>query len=398
VRDIEAVDERTFTLSLTAPTGLVLVALGKPSSSVPFIMPRRVAETSSNEQITEYIGSGPFVLKLDEWSPGNRIVYVKFDRYRPRDEPASGLAGGKNVKVGRVEWQAIADHQTAINALIAGEIDLIEAPLHDLIPVAARSPDVKFVDWNPLGNQFSFRFNVLHAPFDDPRVRRALFYAFNQEDFLRAVVGEPKYYTLCKSVFPCGTPLATDAHMEDKLNSNMRRARELLEEAGYDGTPVVLMHSTDLATLANLAPVAKALMERAGLKVDMQSMDWQSVVARRSRKDPPSKGGWHGFLTSWVAADVMNPIDAAFLNASCETALFGWPCDAEMETLRDAFARANDPTEQKDIAEQVQRRLVEYPTMIHLGQWYQPAAMRRNVDGMLTAPAPVFWNIGKAGR
>jgi peptide/nickel transport system substrate-binding protein len=398
VKDMKASDARNFTMSLNSPTGLVLLALAKPSSNVPFIMPKRVAETNPNEQIKEYIGSGPFVFKQDEWKPGDRTVYVKFDKYRPRSEPASGLAGGKVVKVDRVEWRAIPDHQTAVNALVAGEIDLIEAPPHDLIPVAARSQDVKFVDWNPLGNQYAFRFNVLHKPFDNPKVRQALFYAFNQEDFLKAVVGDPKYYKLCKALFPCGTPFATEAGMEDKLTSNMRRARELLQEAKYDGTPIVLMHSTDLAVLTNLAPVAKSLMERAGFKVDMQSMDWQSVVARRAKKEVPTQGGWHAFLTSWVAADVMNPIGTAFLNSSCDKALFGWPCDERMEKLRDEFARATDTAKQKEAAAQIQRRLVEYPTHIHLGQWYQPAAMRRNVDGMLSAPAPVFWNVEKKGR
>ena len=70
----------------------------------------------------------------------------------------------------------------------------------------------------------------------------------------------------------------------------------------------LLMHSTDLKSLTNLAPVAKSLMEKAGFKVDMQSMDWQTLVARRAKKDPPSAGGWNAFLTAWVAADVMNPV------------------------------------------------------------------------------------------
>ena len=52
--------------------------------------------------------------------------------YKPRAEPPSGLAGGKVAKVDRVEWLAIPDHQTAVNALLAGEIDYIEAPPHDL--------------------------------------------------------------------------------------------------------------------------------------------------------------------------------------------------------------------------------------------------------------------------
>ncbi len=77
--------------------------------------------------------------------------------------------------------------------------------------------------------------------------------------------------------------------MDGLLTSNAKKAQELLKEAGYDGTPVVLMHSTDLKALTNLAPVAKSLMEKAGFKVDMQSMDWQTLVARRAKKDPPER-------------------------------------------------------------------------------------------------------------
>jgi peptide/nickel transport system substrate-binding protein len=395
VKDMKPTDARTFTISLNSPTGLMLLALGKPSSNVPFIMPKRIAETNPNDQVSEYIGSGPFVFRRDEWKPGDRAVYTKFDKYKPRPEPASGLAGGKVVKVDRVEWRAIPDHQTAANALVAGEIDLIEAVPHDLVPVLARSGDVKLFDWNPLGNQYAFRFNTLHKPFDNPEIRRALFHAFNQEDFLKAVIGDPKYYQVCKSLFPCGTPFSSMKGMEDKLESNFKQSRELLQKAGYDGTPIVLMHSTDLAVLTNLAPVAKSLMERGGFKVDMQSMDWQTVVARRAKKEAPQQGGWHAFLTSWVAADVLNPIGTAFLNSSCDKALFGWPCDEQMEKLRDAFARSTDPAKQKEIAEQVQLRLVEFPTHIHLGQWRQSAGMRKNIEGMLTAPAPVFWNVEK---
>ena len=138
-------------------------------------------------------------------------------------------------------------------------------------------------------------------------MRQALFYAFNQEDFLKAVVGDPKYYKVCKSFFPCGTPFATEKGMEGLLKSNFKKAQELLKEAGYDGTPIVLMHSTDLQVLTNLAPVAKSLMEKAGFKVDMQSMDWQTRGGAPRQEGPANAGGWHAFLTSWVSADITNP-------------------------------------------------------------------------------------------
>ena len=393
VASIDAVDDKTFAIKLKEPTGLVLIGLGKPSSNVPFMMPKRVAETDPNTQISDFTGSGPFVFKRDEWKPGDKTVYIKFDKYKPRSEPSSGLAGGKVVKVDRVEWRAISDHQQAANALLAGELDYIEAPKHDLLPLLKGDANIKLWDYNPLGNQYTFRPNQLQKPFDNPKVRQALWYAFNQKDFLNAVIGDPDYYKVCKAMFVCGTSLASDKGMDGLLESNFTKAQALLKEGGYDGTPIVLMQSTDLDVLTNLAPVAKSLMEKAGFKVDMQSMDWQTVVARRAKKDPANAGGWHAFLTSWVAADITNPVMAAYFNSACDKALFGWPCDSEMEKLRDQFARETDPAKQKAIAEAVQVRATEMTSHINLGQWYQPIAARKNVTGILTAPVPVFWNI-----
>jgi peptide/nickel transport system substrate-binding protein len=186
--------------------------------------------------------------------------------------------------------------------------------------------------------------------------------------------------------------------MEGLLQSNFKKAQELLKEAGYDGTPIVLLHSTDLAVLANLAPVAKNLLEKAGFKVDMQSMDWQTLVARRTKKDPPHAGGWHAFLTAWVSADILDPVMMGFLNAACDKAMFGWPCDRDLEGLRDAFARETNPVKQKQLAEQAQIRATQYVTHIPLGQWYGAVAVRKTVDGMIEAPVTVFWNVEKKGR
>lgn len=393
VASIDVVNDNSFAIKLKEPTGLVLIGLSKPSSNVPFMMPKRVADTDPNTQISDFTGSGPYIFKRDEWKPGDKTVYVKNAKYKPRSEPASGLAGGKVVNVDRVEWRAITDHQQAINALLAGELDYIETPKHDLIPLIKKDANVRLWDYNPLGNQYTFRPNALHKPFDNPKVRQALWYAFNQKDFLDGVIGNPDYYKVCKAMFVCGTPLATDKGMDGLLESNAKKAQELLKEAGYDGTPIVLMQSTDLDVLTNLAPVAKSLLEKAGFKVNMQSMDWQTLVARRAKKDPPEAGGWHAFLTSWVAADITNPVMAAYFNSACEKALFGWPCDPEMEKLRDAFARETDPTKQKEIAAAVQVQATKMTSHINLGQWYQPIAARKNVSGILSAPVPVFWSI-----
>ena len=76
---IEATDAKTITLKLKEPYALVLDSIGKPSSRVPFMMPKRLAETPPDKQIPEQIGSGPFQDSCRVNSSLRRLkaVYVK---------------------------------------------------------------------------------------------------------------------------------------------------------------------------------------------------------------------------------------------------------------------------------------------------------------------------------
>jgi peptide/nickel transport system substrate-binding protein len=322
-------------------------------------------------------------------------VYVRNPDYKPRPEPVSRLAGGKVAKVDRIEWHAMPDHLQAINALQAGEIDFIEAPPFDLHALLKADRNVQLMTLSPVGSQNMFRLNHLHKPFDNPLVRRALWYAFNQEDFLKAVIGDPEKYKPCKALFICGTAYASDKGMAGLLESNFDKAAALLKQAGYDGTPVVLLQSSDLFWQTNLAPVAKRLMEKAGFKVDMQPMDWQSIIIRTSRKSPPEQGGWHAYLISPSAMDLVDPVSNRYLNSSCDKAFNGWPCDPEMEKLRDRFARETDPARLKEIAEAAQVRATEWTPYVPLGEWRLVSAARSNVSGFISAGPTVFWNVEK---
>ena len=393
VDSVTAPDAKTIVIKLKSPTGLVKLGLAKPSGVAPFMMPKRVADTDPNKQIEDFTGSGPFVFKKDEWKPGDKAVYVKFDKYKPRAEPASGLAGGKVVKVDRVEWRVISDPQQATTALTSGEIDYIEQPSIELFPLLKKSADVALFESPNQTLQYVFRPNSRVKPFDDPKVKAALWYAFNQQDFAMATIGNADYIKECKAIFICGSPFSSNAGMDGLLTSNMKKAQEVLKESGYDGTPIVLLHSTDLKVLTNLAPVAKGLMEKAGFKVDMQDMDWGTLIQRRAKLDEASKGGWNAFLTAWSATDVINPVSAAMLNTDCQKAAPGSPCDEVMEKIRADFARESDPAKQKALAEAAQKRAIEITPFIPLGEWVQPIAHRKTITGIVDSAVPVFWNM-----
>src|ERR1700756_1154538 len=237
---LEATDAKTITLKLKEPYGLVLESIGKPSSVVPFMMPKRVAETPADKAITETIGSGPFKFVKAEFQPGVKAVFEKNADYVPRKEPPSWTAGGKVVKVDRVEWVTMPDAQTAVNALQSGDIDFMENLPYDMLPVLEANSDIKIDVLNKFGYQTLGRMNFTLPPFDNVKLRRAAFLALNQKDVLDALVGNPKYYEQCGAYFVCGTPLATDVGAGALTRGgNMEEARKALAASGYDGTPVV---------------------------------------------------------------------------------------------------------------------------------------------------------------
>ena len=396
LQDYKIVDDRTFQIILKQKFGPLLEAIGKPSVVVPFMMPKRVAELDPMKQLDDTTGSGPFIFRKEEWKPGEKLVYVKNPKYKPRQEPMSGLAGGKVVSVDRVEWVWIPDSETQLNALLNGEIDMLESVSYDHLAVLEKNKDIRVITGRT-PNQYVFRMNWLQPPFNNMKIRQAVTYALSQEEFLQGNIGDKRFYRTCKAMFTCDSPLATTAGMDGLIEGNVAKARELLKEAGYDGTVVVIPQPTDLGVIKQLAPVAKAQLERAGFKVDVQPMDWQSMVTRlTTKKGPPSEGGWNAFGTSWVQLDILDPLMTPNLITTGEKARGGWPSDEAMEKLRDKFAQATTEADKKAVAEEVQRHAMQIVTQIPLGEWFGASAVRANI-GTRPVPPPIttFWGMTK---
>lgn len=389
---LTATGEASFELKLKQPWGLVLDALGKPSSNVPFIMPAEIAATPADTAITDPTGSGPFIMKQDEWVPGSRVVYVKNPNYKPREEAPSGLAGGKIANVDRVEWHYIPDAQTALNALQAGEIDIFEEVPPDFLPTIAGNPDIRTAPQDSLGMQMVFRMNTLVPPFNNQKVRQAIRYMIDQEQFARAYVSDPNLYKSCPSFYMCSSPYFTDAGW---VQQDLEKAKQLIAESGYDGTPVVVLHATESGPTNTFSLVAEQLMREIGLKVEPQAMDWGTLVGRRASKETVENGGWSLFMSGPTGADMMEPAGHLALRSNCDKAWFGWPCDEEIEKMRAEFAVATDPARKKEIAEKIQLRAVEVVPYWPAAQLYLVRGIRSSVDGVLNAAVPVYWNIVK---
>ena len=393
----EATDARSFKIVLKRPWGLTLTALAKVSSYVPFMMPERLAKTPPDKDITEPIGSGPFKMKVDEWNPGSKIVYVKNPDYVPRNEPASGLAGGKSAKVDRIERIHIPDDTSAVNALIAGEIDYIDDLAADMTPLVEASPDLLRQVRDPLGRGTQVVLNHTQPPFDNIKVRQAVQWALSQKEFMQALFGKrTERFRLCPSMYLCGGPYESDANSERVMGLDVDKAKALLKEAGYDGTPIVVLHPTDQKLQDDWCTVLVQSLRRVGFTVDDQVIDLATMFSRRASRKPAKEGGWHAFVTGWGGVDLMNPATNVFLTGACDKAWYGWPCDKELQDLSAAFFTAPDEASRKAIATKLQIRSMDVVTYVPMGQDYMLAVWNKKVNGIGPSPVPIFWNVSKA--
>ena len=153
-------------------------------------MPARLAALDAYKQQTEIVGCGPFRFLADEYVSGSRAAFARFDRYKPRQEPASYAAGGHHVKLERVEWRIIPDPATAANALTTGEVDWLELPQPDLIAMLKKQSGVTTGLLDIYGTYGHLRPNQIQGPTANPGVRRAMVAAINQKDEMIATMGD----------------------------------------------------------------------------------------------------------------------------------------------------------------------------------------------------------------
>jgi peptide/nickel transport system substrate-binding protein len=389
---LTASDRKTFALELKEPFGMVLDALGKPSSNVPFIMPARLAATSADEQVKEPIGSGPFRFVKEEWQPGNQVVYARYADYVPRSEPPSGAAGGKHVYLDRVIWRYMPDSATAASALEAGELDYWQFPPADFVARVGKNPTVTTFVGDPVGLVGWLRPNHLHPPFNNKKARQALLYMVDQEMYLQAAIGLPQYFRTCQGIFFCGN-VPYESKAGAPAHQDLDRARQLMKESGYDGRPVVLLDPTDRPELHGAALVTRELLVKIGVNVDLQAVDWSTLLARRAKKDAPSAGGWNLFNTNWISSDAMTPAVNAGVAGGGESGWFGWSSNPPLEKLRLDWIRTSDPARRKQLADQIQTMVFDDVPFVPWGQYVQPSLYRKSVRGVLQFPAALLWNV-----
>lgn len=390
---LTAADDKTLVWRLKRPFPLMLDAIGAAPSRMPAIM-RAKDLAEADKPVTTAIGSGPFRWVASARLSGSKAVWEKNTDYRPRSEPMDGLAGGRVVKVDRVEWQVIPDPATVAAALQRGEVDLWERPSIDLVQLLARNPAIRMEKLTPIATQSMLRPNSLYPPFNDVRARQALNYAIDQADQMAAGYGDESIWRRCNSFFICGGPYGTEVGAEG-FKQDFAKAKELLAASGYKGEKLVFISTKDIPWIGNQAEVSADALKRAGFNIEMVWSDWATTAQRMQNQNPPDKGGWNIWMVTSTGPVMGHPLNNPGINMDCSKRNFsGWPCDEGVEVLRRAFLEARE-AERPAALEKLHRALAEASPYRVMGQAEQLVAFRKEVTGFRSSPIIVFWGIDK---
>lgn len=395
--DISKKDNKTFTIVLKEPLGLLVEILAALTPPCLYIMREKDANTPPTEQVTANIGSGPFKFNQALARPGANFTYDRNDKYVPRSEAPDGLAGGKVVKVDRVIWDNIADQQTAVAALQAGEIDYLESVPLDLLPVLQGNRDIALQVLDEGGSVRYFRMNCLQKPFNNVKARRALLYLINQEAAMRATF-PPEYISPVTSLFGRKTAYTNDENTGwFKKGGDPEKAKQLFQEARYGGEKIVILQPTSIAHMFNGAEYLANALRKIGINAELAPSDWGGMIARLDNQGSVEDGGWSIFPSAdsdVVMADVLgNPL---FL-ANGEKAWYGWPKNDEFEALRAKWTTAATLEERKALAREMQRVWWDFVGLVFYGAAFSPIARRTSLTGLIGTPVIVpMWNMQKA--
>ena len=228
----EAVDDETAVVTLKTANAFFLTTLANPSAGIQSPLALKRGNTLNCESP---VGSGPFVVA--KWDRGNAILFVRNENYN--SPPPQAHHQGK-AYAEKVEWKIINEPATRFNALLSGEVGVVNGVPPENYPAAKAAANIKLIEDAQPGVPWQLDFNTTRAPFNDLRVRQAFRSAADPAAGLSSA-----FFGAYKTV---GGPLSPstpfyDPAFEKAYPYDLAKANALLDAAGWtkrdaDGTRV----------------------------------------------------------------------------------------------------------------------------------------------------------------
>ncbi len=368
--DIGATDKSTVVLKLKQTSAIVVINLALPNN-FGAIYPKEIAEKfKPEEKATEWVGTGPY--KLAEWKPDQYIRMVRFDDYRPRSEKPNGYGGAKIAYADEVRWIPVPDVATRLAQIETGELDFAD----DLDPngfdrlqksASARPVIARLYYW------LVAVLNKKEGLMTNQKLRQAWQAAINIEPIMKTVAGgKSEFYRMDDSLIPAEiTAWHTKIPGLPWNEHSSAKAKKLLQEAGYKGEPIRFMTTQEYKWMYDFALVSKQQLEDVGFTIDLEVVDWATLVKRRNNSKE-----YDAFTTGIGPA--YDPTNLVVLSCAWP----GWTCDEEIQAIKSEMLKETDYKKRFGLWERQTKLFYDKVPVIRYGDLFGMRAASKKLMGI----------------
>ncbi|MER3398008.1 MAG: ABC transporter substrate-binding protein [Chloroflexota bacterium] len=381
VETIQENDRYTFTINFKQPTGLLPEFLAEVEA---MMLPKEVAERVGKDRLPDelIIGTGPY--KLVEHVVDRYIRLQRFEKYAAREEPPNGYGGKRVAYFDEIRFIPVPEDSVRADGVGTGEYHFAESLQPDQYPNLQANPNVVPLIVKPY-YQYGPHFNKKQGLFTDVRMRRAVLLSVNLEQIMTAGFGRKEFFRLGPEIAAPETAFYTDVGKEVYNKPDPERAKQLMREAGYDGRPIRWLSTKEYFYNYNMALSFKDQLEKVGFKVDLQVMDWATLVRRRS--DPNE---YDVFITGHPT--YVHPIRQVYLDGTWP----GWWTNPKKDEIVSRMMAETDLEKQKQLVRELQQVQWEDVPWIKCGEAFTLRAIRKEIVNYQNPTDWFFWNCGFA--
>ena len=367
-------------MKLTAPSAPLLSFLAFPVGA-PAIMPKEIVDATGTGPLKQYIGTGPY--KFVEWAPDRYVHLTRFDQYAARSEPGNGMAGRKDALADDIYHYPVSQVATRIAGVQSGDYDIADQVNTDAYAQLKSDPRVQ--PGIVPGTFLTFFFNKKQGVMANEKLRQAVGVAMDMQPIMQATFGNPDLFTIDASIYPKGTPWYTTAGGNSYNVHNTDQAKQLAKEAGYSGQTIRWLSTQEYDYMFKSTVVASTQLKEAGFNVDLQVVEWATLLDRRSKADM-----WDMFVTSH--SFVPDPS----LITVFSSAYPGWWDTPTKNALFAQFNAESDPRKRIQLWAKLQALMYEEVPIVRPGGFSTLLLTRRGLPGFHPSAWIVPWGVQAA--
>ena len=367
-------------MKLSAPQAPLLAFLAFPVGGGS-IMPKEIIDAAGSGPIKQFVGTGPY--KFVEWAPDRYVHHTRFDQYAPRSEPSSNMAGRKDALADDLFYYPVSQVATRIAGVQSGDYDIADQVSTDAY--AQLKQDAR-VQPGVVGGAFmTFFFNKRQGVMTNRKLRQAVAVAMDMQPIMQATFGAPDLFSIDPSIYPKGTPWYTGAGGNWYNVHNVDQAKQLAKEAGYSGETIRWLTTQEYEYMFKSTVVASTQLQQAGFKIDLQVVEWATLLDRRAKADM-----WDMFVTSH--SFVPDPS----LITVFSSVYPGWWDTPEKNALFAQFNAEVDPGKRIQLWAKLQAMMYQEAPIVRPGGFSSVSLTRKGLPGYHPTAWIVPWGVQAA--